>query len=165
MYNHCTYQFYVCSLYRCVFHNPSNVVCSALKEHFLSKLGFRRWRRLHTMSYIQWHALSSGWKILDNDSPNFRQFFQHLCCANWRLPTPSIPHPQRANMEWLPNGSNHRLHFDGWPSSVFGSNWIWVETQLLRWLTFNFGHILISDTTNFGKPYFKTKTQFYEKLS
>ena len=59
------------------------------------------------------------------------------------------PHPQRANMEWLPNGSNHRLHFDGWPSSVFGSNWIWVETQLLCWLTFNFGHILISDPTNF----------------
>ena len=142
----CTY--YMGWLHRCVFHNPSNVVCSALKEHFLSKLGFRRWRRLHTMSYIQWHALSSGWKILDNDSPNFRQFLQHLChmlikgCCK---PTPQ----KRANMEWLPNGSNHRLHFDGWPSSVFGSNWIWVETQLLCWLTFNFGHILISDPTNF----------------
>ena len=32
----------------CVCHNPSNVVCSALKEHFLTKLGFRRCSRLHT---------------------------------------------------------------------------------------------------------------------
>ena len=33
-------------------------------------------------TYIQWHALSSGWKIVDNDNSQLSAFFpEHLCPA------------------------------------------------------------------------------------